>query len=126
MIHLAQEARGVEMLNRNFLHLITPAFAQPINLKNEYAFGEINTFGQGVSYLVMPAFAVAGVILVFWFLWGAFDIIISQGEKERIAAGRNRITHTIIGFLMLIAMFLILQYLPQFLLRSDFNFISPK
>jgi hypothetical protein len=108
-----------------YMIFATPAYAQSINLKDEYAFGGINSFGEGISYLVNPAFAVAGIILVFWFLWGAFDIIISQGEKERIAAGRNRITHTIIGFLMLIAMFLILQYLPQFLLRSNFNFIAP-
>ncbi len=104
---------------------MNPVYAAPINLSEEYSFGGIDTLGQGISYLVTPALALAGVIFMFWFLWAAFDLIISGGDKEKVAAARNKINHTLIGLSLLIVLFLILQYLPEALGLKGFKIIGP-
>lgn len=85
-----------------------------IDLSGEYAFGGIRSFGVGLGYLVGPAFTLAGILLIIYFLWGAFDFITSGGDKEKVASARAKITHVIIGFMLLILMFLVLQFIPQF------------
>lgn len=110
-------------MNINVLSIIPTAHA--VNLADEYAFGSINSFGEGVSYFIPPALTLAGIVLVFWFLWGSVDLIISGGDKDKVAAARRKITHTIIGFLLLIGIFLIVQYLPELLLKgSGFQIIG--
>jgi hypothetical protein len=94
--------------------MIKEVFAQPVSIGENYAFGGIKSFGEGLGYLVNPAFSLAGILLIIWFLWGTFDILVSGGDKEKVAAGRNKITHVIIGFMLLILMFLVLQFIPRF------------
>lgn len=107
------------------LTFIPTVHAAPVNLGDEYAFGGIDSFGEGVTFIATPAFTIAGIILVFWFLWAAFDMIISNGDKEKVAAARNKITHTLIGFLLLFVLFLLIQYLPEVLLPgSGFQIIG--
>ena len=53
--------------------------------------GAINIF------LIVAAFAV-----LLYMLSGAFDWIISSGEKERIVKAQQKITHAIIGILIVI------------------------
>lgn len=72
--------------------------------------------------LVALVFMVSGILVVFYFLLGAFDLITSQGDKNAIASARDKITHAIIGFVMLILVFLILQYLPEALLGKNATF----
>lgn len=43
----------------------------------------------------------AGLFLLVWMLWGAFDWIVSGGEKERIAKAQNKITNALIGMLLI-------------------------
>lgn len=78
-----------------------------------YPFAKINSIGELVSLITGPAFSVAAAAVVIYFLIGAFKLLASGGDKEAIASGRKMITHAIIGFLLLMMMFLILQYIPR-------------
>lgn len=85
-----------------------------VDLSGEYAFGGFKSFGEGLGFLVGPAFTLAGILLIIYFLWGALDLITSGGDKEKVASARSKITHVIIGFMLLIMMFLVLQFIPKF------------
>lgn len=76
-----------------------------------FGFGGITSLGDAVSRLVTPAFSVAAAAVIIYFLMGALKFLMSGGNKEEVAAGRNMITHAIIGFIILIFAFLILQFL---------------
>lgn len=93
--------------------LIPTAYAAPINLQDNYGFGYIPTVGDAFSHLVGPGFAIAGTALVIYFLVASFRYIVSSGEKEAVAGARAMMTHSIIGFVLLILMFLVLKYLPE-------------
>ncbi len=45
---------------------------------------------------------VAALALLIYLLWGAFDWITSGGEKEKIEKARNKITHAVIGIIVVI------------------------
>ncbi len=100
------------------------AFAQSVNLENEHPFGWLGSLGEGLTFLVVPLFEIAGVLLVIWFILGAFDILMSGGSKEKIAEGQGKITHAIVGFVMLIMAFFIIQFIPEFLGLKGYTLIG--
>ncbi|OGK34584.1 hypothetical protein A3A93_02955 [Candidatus Roizmanbacteria bacterium RIFCSPLOWO2_01_FULL_38_12] len=52
-------------------------------------------------------FPLAGVIVFFILIWGGYDLMMSQGEAEKIQSGRNKITTAIIGMVLLTISYLI-------------------
>ena len=90
--------------------------AQALNISNE---GGTTTQIQGpldesVSSLggiitkalgfIMP---MAGIVLLFVLISGGYDYMISQGNAEKMKSAQAKITSGIIGFILLIASFLI-------------------
>ncbi len=96
----------------------------PVDISKQYAFGDLTTLGQGVDRLVVPAFSVAAMAVVFYFIIGAFKYISSGGEKEKIAEARGMITHSIIGFVLLMALFLVIEFLFGKLFGTNIQFIK--
>ncbi|MCL5784438.1 MAG: hypothetical protein M1142_03735 [Patescibacteria group bacterium] len=86
---------------------------QQVSLKDQFAFGKFNSLGEILSGLIGPAFSIAAVAVVFYFLIGAFKYLTSGGDKNAVASARDMITHSIIGFLLLMMLFLIMQFIPQ-------------
>lgn len=54
--------------------------------------------GVVITYL----FPIAGVILFFIIIWGGYDLLMSEGEAEKLEAGRSKITSGIIGMVLLV------------------------
>ena len=92
-----------------------------VPIKDYFGFGDIQTLGESTSKLVPAVFSVAASLVVLYFLWGAYKYIASGGNKEEIEAGRKMITHSIIGFLILMFTFLVLQFLTNRLFGLGFN-----
>jgi hypothetical protein len=85
-----------------------------VSLGERFGLGHIKSLGDGISYLVGPAFAIAGIALLLYIVFGAFKLIFSGGDKTAVAAAREMITHAIIGVILLIAMFFILPFILSF------------
>lgn len=88
----------------------------------------ISRFGfgaEGISKFLSNAIAlfyvIATVVLVLMIIWGAFDWMISEGDKEKVANARNRILNAIIGILIFAAAFGIIRVLGQF---TGFSFFQ--
>lgn len=97
------------------LFFIKPVLAQPVSIGDNFAFGGLRSWGEGLGFLVNPAFQIAAVAVVIYFLVGAVKYILSAGNKEKVAEARDTIIHAIIGFMLLIFLFLFVQFIPQFL-----------
>lgn len=109
----------MKIKNFNFLLLLLtfyfyllpyPLYAA-VDIGGQFGFGYVRSFGEGFSLLVGPAFSVATAAVVFYFLIGAFKYLSSGGSKEEVASAQQMITHAIIGFALLMFLFLILQFL---------------
>lgn len=96
------------------IELVKPVYAQGFKLKDSYGFGQFDSLGGALSSLIMPAFAIAGIAVVFYFVIGAFKFLTSAGDKNAVASGRDMITHAIIGFILLMMLFLLFQFISQF------------
>lgn len=83
------------------------------DLSNQFAFGKVGSLGEVLSRLALPAFSLAAVAVIFYFLIGAIKYLTSGGDKNAVSSAQAMITHAIIGFFLLIMLFLIMQYIPQ-------------
>jgi hypothetical protein len=100
------------------ISLVSVAYAE-VNIGNEFGFGNIKNLGEGTSILVTPVFSIAVVLVTMFFLYGAFKILKSGGDKNEVQAGRDAITHAIIGFVLLMGIFLILNFVLSQLFGLD-------
>lgn len=83
--------------------------------------GPIHSLGFGslgistfFSNLVKLAYSMSSLTVLFMFLWGAFEWIISSGEKEAVAGAQKKIINATIGLMLLAVSFAILKILGTF------------
>lgn len=100
-----------------------PTYAA-VDIGGSFGFGDIKSLGQGTSKLVMPVFSVATALVVIYFLLGAFKYLKSGGNKEEVEGARQMITHAIVGFIILMFAFLVLQFLLWSLFKIQFSIIG--
>ena len=55
-------------------------------------------FSFGVKMFII----VCSLVMLLYMLWGAFDWIVSGGEKDKIAKAQNKITNAVLGIVILI------------------------
>lgn len=53
-----------------------------------------------IAGLVRIFILIAALFLLMYLLWGAFDWIISGGDKEKIAKAQSKLTHAIFGMIL--------------------------
>lgn len=92
-----------------------PSFSPgPFKIGDWFGFGNIKSLGEGTQQLVNPFFSIAATLVVLYFLFGAFKYLRSGANKEEMEGARQMITQAIVGFIILMFAFLILQFIPQF------------
>ncbi len=115
-----------------FLSLPVPVYAQlgpgptfgppipgtvPVDIGAFFGFGHITSLGEGTSKLVMPIFSIATFLVILYFLLGAFRYLKAGESKEEVEAAKKMISHAIVGFIILMFAFLILQFLLSTLFK---------
>lgn len=85
-----------------------------VSLKDEYPFGGISSLAELIGFLVPVAFSIAGTAVLIYFIYGAFNLVFSGGDKTKVQSARDMITHAIIGIILLVMMFLILQFVSEY------------
>ena len=63
------------------------------------------------EYILVTGLGLAGVIGFLLMLWGAFNIIISQGDPQKISQGREIIVSAGVGLLLIIFSIVILRFI---------------
>ena len=96
-----------------------------VDISKKFGFGDITSLGQATSKLVMPIFSVITAMVILYFLWGAWNYLQSRGDKEEVEKAQQMIIHAIIGFMILMFAFMILQFLLSSLFKvTDFQIIK--
>ncbi|KKQ64774.1 MAG: hypothetical protein US86_C0016G0003 [Candidatus Daviesbacteria bacterium GW2011_GWA2_38_24] len=57
--------------------------------------------GKFIAFGINMFILVAGMFLILYLLLGAFDWIVSGGDKEKIQKAQNKITNALIGMLLI-------------------------
>jgi hypothetical protein len=100
------------------------AQAPAVSLGNEYAFGGVQSLGEGLGYLLTPMFQIAGLAVAIYFIMGSFKFLTSSGDPGKIKEGQQMIIHSVVGFVLLMMMFIILQFLPSYFGLNGFKLIK--
>lgn len=91
--------------------LIKPVYAASETIN--FPLNSFSSAGDFVNSLVLPAFAIGGILLTFYLIIGAFKWMTSGGEKQALADAREMMTHAIIGFFGLVLLFLIVKFIQE-------------
>ena len=80
------------------------------------AFGPAKTFstyGDLVTVIVKNAFVVAGVISFIIIVWGGFSVVMGAGggDSKQLEQGKQALTMAIIGLLIVVGSYSIVQIL---------------
>ncbi len=76
-----------------------------------------------LSNLIQLFYVAAAVVLIFMLLWGAFDWMTSEGNKEKLESARNKILNAIVGIILFAVAFAVINVLGQF---TGFTFFTHK
>lgn len=109
------------------MKLINQVFAAtptPVDLEKNYGFGNIPTLGEGFNRLVTPTFTIAGIAVGIYLIIGAIKFITSGGDKEAISSARAMITHAIIAYVLLMLIFIIMKFVPEFFGAGSLSIIK--
>jgi hypothetical protein len=80
----------------------------------EGGFVNSSTGNDIVSWALGLAFVIAVVSALVVIVWGGIQWISSEGNKERVAAARNRIVFALVGLVVVILSFAIINFVLYF------------
>lgn len=84
--------------------------------------GDVNV---GLSKLLSTGiqlfFFVAGLAALLYMLWGAFDWITSNGEKEKLQKAQNKIQSSAIGLVLIVVVLVVFNVIMGTVLGGKFG-----
>lgn len=81
------------------------------------------TLGGIVSAVLPYLFVVAGLMLLFYLIWGGFGLMLSKGDPKAVEAAKGRITNAIIGFVIIFIAYWLVQFFGKILGIEQFGHI---
>lgn len=88
-----------------------PALEELVKKESAAPGGGISLF---LSNLIVLFYSVAAIVLIFMLLWGAFDWMTSEGDKEKLQNAQRKIINAFIGITLFAIAFAIIQILGTF------------
>jgi amino acid transporter len=86
--------------------------------------GQVNPLQVIVTWGLGLVFAFAGVAALFFLIWGGISWITSGGEKEKIEEARKKIVYAIIGLVVILASFFIINTVGALFGIAPFNLVT--
>ncbi|MCL4365669.1 hypothetical protein M1437_00370 [Patescibacteria group bacterium] len=72
------------------------------------------TLGNAINNIITLAFAIAVLVVLIMLIWGAFEWIVSGGDKEDVIIEPGRIINALIGLAVLAVAFALARFAGQF------------
>lgn len=72
------------------------------DLKNSNNSNIVVLVGLTLSKFINMILIVGSLFLVVFLLWGAFDWIVSEGDKEKLQKARQKLTNAVIGMILMV------------------------
>lgn len=67
-----------------------------------------------LSNFVVLIYSISAIVLIFMILWGAFEWIISEGDKEKLANAQKKLLNAFIGIIILAIAFAVIAVFGTF------------
>lgn len=104
-----------------------PPTRAPINFNITAPTGAVSApVGTIVNNAIKIIFSIGGFLVLIFLIIGAFQWIMSGGDKEAVGKARQRITHALIGLAILVLAFVIAQVIQSILGVNILNVDLPR
>jgi len=70
-----------------------------------------NILARLIAHSLKITFSVAGLVLLAMLLWGGIQWMTAGGDKEQMAKAQGRITSALIGFVIFMSVFAIINFI---------------
>jgi magnesium-transporting ATPase (P-type) len=74
-----------------------------------------------ISFGIQIFFFIAGVAMLIYLLWGAFDWITSEGSKEKVQKAQNKIMYAVIGMVLMVVVVVVFNVIMGTVLGGQFG-----
>lgn len=69
--------------------------------------------------------SLGGLAVLLYFIWGAIDWITAGDDSGKTAKAREKITNSIIGLIILVSSYTIINYTGYLLFGKEFSILAP-
>ena len=80
--------------------------------------GRQNTFEGLLTYLIVGLLGTAGLLAVFFIIFGGFQYITARGDEEQVKSSKKTLTNAIIGLVIIILSYVIVVVISSALLKG--------
>ena len=98
-------------------------FAQSVSLSELSPSKGLTNYGMLVNIIVKNAFVFAGIISFILLIFGGFQVIVAAGDTKKTEKGRAAITGAVIGLLLVVGSFWIVQIIG---IVTGVDILNPK
>ncbi|OGK63086.1 hypothetical protein A2334_00420 [Candidatus Roizmanbacteria bacterium RIFOXYB2_FULL_38_10] len=77
--------------------------------------------GNLITFFIQISLFVGGIATLIYLLWGAFDWIMSEGQKEKLQKAQSKMMNAVIGLLMIVVAFTIFSFVMGTVLGGKFG-----
>lgn len=86
-------------------------------------FGGNATLGDIINAVLPWVFGFAGIALLIYLVLGGLQLMTSRGDPKAIQAAQSKITSALIGFIIILVSYFVVQLLGQLLGIGQFGLI---
>ena len=79
------------------------------SLKPIFQAGPASNVGEIISTIIPYLFVLAGLLLLFYLIYGGFHMMIAAGNEKGLAQAKGKISNALIGFLLLFISYWLVQ-----------------
>lgn len=82
----------------------------------------IPNMSEFLSFMIRFFFVLAGLLALFYMLWGALSWVTSGGSEDQVAAARKKIVAAVVGVILIVATLSIIAGLEQIVFKQKVCF----
>lgn len=101
------------------------AIVNPVigDLGTEEGTADGSKFINYAVYLWRVSINMGALIVIAFFIWGAFEWLTAGSDTKKTESARNRITNAIIGLIIMVASFTILSFISKVFFGENFDLL---
>lgn len=110
------------MTNQIALKLPGSSGTPSVDIPNPPGFKpEFTDLSSIVTQALPILFSIAGILLLLFLIWGGFSYLTSMGDPKKAAAGRQKITYAILGFVIIFISYWLVQIIDYVFKLKVYN-----
>lgn len=88
---------------------LTDEISPTLGLKPQFLPGPESSLAGIINIFIPYLFAIAGLLLLFYLIYGGFHMMIAAGDEKGLAEAKGKITNALFGFLLLFISYWLVQ-----------------